>query len=236
VVPAGSFTMGSPESEPRRSADEGPQHPVTIARQFAVGKFEVTFAEWDACVAGGGCNGYRPVDQGWGRERRPVVNVSWTDAKTYVEWLSQRTGRRYRLLTEAEWEYAARAGTTTAFHFGPTIATDQANYDGNFTYAGGLKGEFRRRTVQVGSFPANAFGLHDVHGNALEWVEDCWHHSYAGAPGDGSAWTSSGDCGRRVLRGGSWTHGPGLLRVAVRSEAGSGLRDELAGFRVARSE
>ncbi len=155
VVPAGEFMMGSPENEEGRHSDEGPQHRVRIAQPFAVGRFEVTFDEWDACVAGGGCGGYRPDDNGWGRGRQPVINVSWDDAKAYVQWLNRGTGKSYRLPSEAEWEYVARAGTTTPFWTGATISTEQANYDGTYTYGGGKKGEYRQRTVPVGSLPAN---------------------------------------------------------------------------------
>ena len=235
VVPAGSFTMGSPSSEEDRYSNEGPQHRVTIAAAFAVGKYEVTFAEWDACVAAGGCNGHRPGDRGWGRGRRPVIDVSWEDAKAYVGWLSRQTGERYRLLSEAEWEYAARAGTTGPFHFGSTISTDQANYNGYFTYGRGRKGVFRKKTVPVGSFPANGFGLHDVHGNVWEWVEDCWHGSYTGAPTDGSAWVTGGDCHRRVLRGGSWDFIPRFLRSANRLWYSAAFRFKYLGFRVSRT-
>ena len=235
VVPAGSFTMGSPASEEGRYDDEGPQHRVTISQPFAVGRYEVTFSEWDACVSAGGCNRHRPDDEGCGRGRRPVMNVSWDDAKSYVSWLSRKTGKRYRLLTEAEWEYAARAGTTGPFHFGNTISTDRANYDGNYTYGPGRKGVYREKTVPVGSFPANRFGLHDVHGNVWEWVEDCWHDSYAGAPSDGSAWTTGGECSDRVLRGGSWIHSPRYLRSAFRVGYGTGVRYDVNGFRVART-
>ena len=166
VVPAGSFMMGS---EPQEADYEGPVHRVTIRQPFAVGKYEVTFAEWDACVDAGGCGGYRPNDRGWGRGRRPVIAVNWQDAQRFVEWLSKETGGEYRLLSEAEWEYVARAGTTTPFHTGGTISTAQANYDGNYTYGGGRTGTYRERTVPVGSFPPNRFGLHDVHGNVWEW-------------------------------------------------------------------
>ena len=236
VVPAGSFMMGSPSHEVGRSNYEGPRHRVTIAKPFAAGKYEVTFAEWDACVAAGGCGGHRPGDGGWGRGRRPVVNVNWADAKAYVRWLSVKTGKPYRLLSEAEWEYAARGGTTTPFHFGSTISTSQANYDGNYTYGGGVKGVYRRRTVAVGTFPTNGFGLYDLHGNVWEWVEDCWSGNYLGAPADGSAW-ESGDCSRRVLRGGSWDSLPRYLRSACRDRyrIGSGYRSIFIGFRVART-
>ena len=229
VVPAGSFMMGSDEY-----SSEKPRHRVTIPKPFAVGKYEVTFAEWDACVRDGRCYGHRPGDEGWGRGRRPVINVSWRDAQAYVGWLSEKTGKRYRLLSESEWEYAARAGTTNPFHFGGTISTSQANYDGNYTYGGGAKGVYRKETVPVGSFPANAFGLHDVHGNVREWVEDCWNGDYAGAPVDGRTWTD-GDCGKRVLRGGSWFFRPRSLRSANRGWSTSGFRYFDNGFRVART-
>ncbi len=232
VVPSGSFTMGSPSNEEGRSANESPQRKVTIARPFAVGKFEVTFAEWDACVAGGGCT-HKPADEGWGKGRRPVINVSWNDAKAYVAWLSKTTGQPYRLMTEAEWEYAARAGTTTPFHTGATISTDQANYDGTLTYNGSSKGASRQKPVEVGSFPANAFGLHDMHGNVWEWVEDCWIVSYKGAPSDGSKAQDTKDCSR-VLRGGSWVYIPGNLRSAGRLRGSSDGRLINFGFRVAR--
>ena len=235
AILGGSYMMGSPLDEAERSIDEEPRHRVRIPGPLAVGKYEVTFGEWDACVAGGGCGGYRPDDGGWGRGRRPVINVSWRDAKSYVEWLSRETGKRYRLLSESEWEYVARAGTTGPFHFGSTISTDQANYNGHYTYGSGRKGMRRSKTVPVGSFAANDFGLHDVHGNVWEWVEDCWHENYLGAPTDGSAWTSSGDCDSRVLRGGSWLNKPWILRSAFRVRLSAGLRGNSSGFRIART-
>ena len=235
VVPAGEFQMGSPEWETGREDDEEPRHRVRIPRTFAVGKYEVTFKEWDVCVADGRCQGYRPDDEGWGRGRRPVVNVSWEDAKEYVEWLSEKTGKEYRLLTEAEWEYAARAGTTGPFHFGSTITPEQANYDGNYTYGSGPRGRYRRRTVSVGTFPANGFGLHDVHGNVWEWVEDCLNVDYSGAPTDGSVWLSGGDCSRRVLRGGSWNLEPRNLRSSIRFWSTASRRNNYIGFRIART-
>ena len=234
VVRSGSYVMGSPESEEGRYSDEGPQHRVTIGEAFAVGVYEVTFAEWDACVAAGGCNGHVPDDEGWGRGRRPVINVSWEDAQGYVDWLSRETGAEYRMLSEAEWEYVARAGTETPFHFGGTISTLRANYDGRYTYGGGREGQYRNRTVEVGSFAANAFGLYDVHGNVWEWVQDCWNASYRGAPTDGSAW-ETGDCSHRVLRGGSWDLNPRYLRSAFRSGVPTGYRINNYGFRVART-
>ena len=219
VVPAGSFMMGSTDGD----SDERPVHRVTISEPFAVGRHEVTFREWDACVSGGGCS-HRPDDEGWGRGDRPVIAVNWNDAQEYVRWLSHKTGATYRLLSESEWEYVARAGTTGPYHFGSTISTSQANYDENLG-----------RTAPVGSYAANGFGLHDVHGNAWEWVEDCWHDSYDGAPSDGSAWTSGGDCDGRVLRGGSWDVGPRYLRSANRSRGWVGHRYDYLGFRVART-
>ena len=234
VVPSGSFMMGSPSSEEGRDGDEGPVHRVTFKRPFAVGVYEVTFGEWDACVSGGGCGGHRPSDGGWGRGRHPVMNVSWDDAQAYVRWLSRKTGEEYRLLSESEWEYVARAGTTTPFHTGATISTGQANYDGNYTYGSGRKGRYIEKTVEVGSYAPNRFGLYDVHGNVWEWTEDCWNDSYRGAPSDGSAW-KSGDCSRRVVRGGSWVNTPWNLRSAHRNGLTAGIRDYLVGFRVART-
>ena len=234
VVPAGSFTMGSPPSEDGRYDTEGPRHRVRIFEPFAVGKYEVTFAEWDACASDGGCGGRRPYDLGWGRGKRPVTNVSWKDARSYVAWLSRKTGKGYRLLSESEWEYAARAGTTGPFHTGWTISTDQANYVGIRGYSSGRKGVYRGKTVPVGSFAPNGFGLHDMHGNVWEWVEDCWNGSYVGAPVDGSAW-ESGNCGRHVLRGGSWYDKPRNLRSADRNRYEAGVRYYSGGFRVART-
>jgi formylglycine-generating enzyme required for sulfatase activity len=238
AVPLGEFMMGSPESERGRNKDEGPQRKVTISKPFAVGKFEVTFAQWDACVAENGCT-HKPGDESWGRGRRPVINVSWDDAKQFVAWLAKKTGKPYRLLTEAEWEYAARGVTRASdphppFSTGATINYKQANYDANFKYGSGPQGLYRQKTLDAGSLPRNAFGLHDMHGNVWEWVEDCYKNSYAGAPTDGAAVTSR-DCGLRVLRGGSWNYYPQLLRCAYRYATAGGIRVENAGFRVARS-
>ena len=219
VVPSGSFMMGSPDNEEGRYDDEGPRHRVTIPAPFAVGRFEVTFSEWDACVSDGGCDGYRPEDEGWGRDRRPVISVNWNDAQRYVSWLSQKTGHVYRLLSEAEWEYVARAGTTTRYHWGDDYRSDRV--------ADGAK------TEPVGRYASNRFGLHDVHGNVFEWVEDCWNGSYAEAPADGRAWVS-GDCSVRVVRGGSWLRNPRSLRAAYR--IGSRAEDPYRyGFRVVRT-
>ena len=182
--------MGSPETEKGRGRDEGPQHRVAFAQPFAVGKYEVTFSEWDACVADRGCS-HNPSDEGWGRGRRPVIDVSFNDAKQYTDWLSNKTGKDYRLLSEAEWEYAARGQTKTSepsdpFSTGETISYRQANYDANFTYGSGQQGAYRQKTTDVGSFQKNAFGLYDMHGNVWEWVQDCYRPSYEGAPSDGS--------------------------------------------------
>ena len=232
MIPAGEFRMGSPSNEPQRDSDEGPQRNVTIS-EFALAKTEVTFAQWAACVAAGGCR-HRPDDGGWGRGNRPVINVSWNDAQEYVRWLSRETGQSYRLPSEAEWEYAARAGTTTRFHTGHCITTDQANFDGDHPASGCPRGQDRSRTVPVGSFAPNAFGLHDMHGNVWEWVQDCWNGSYRGAPSNGSAWMS-GDCGRAVLRGGARNNHGQYLRSANRHRTARGTRFHTIGFRVARS-
>jgi formylglycine-generating enzyme required for sulfatase activity len=233
VVPAGSFTMGSPRKEPGRAVTED-QVQVTIAKSFAVGRFAVTFDEWDACVADGGCGGYRLPDEGWGRGRRPVINVSWDAAQEYVSWINDKTGKRYRLLSDAEREYVTRAGTTTPFWWGSSITPEQANYDRSVDTGAAKKEESRRQTMPVDSFSPNPWGLYNVHGNVWEWTQDCWNDSNSGNPGDGSARTS-GDCGRRVRRGGSWDTSWQDLRAAYRYRQGTGLRDISIGFRVART-
>ena len=228
VVPAGSYEMGTPPGEGGRDDDEGPVHRVTISAPFAVGIYEVTFREWDACHRDGGCS-RNPDDSGWGRGERPVVDVSWEDVLDYVDWLSAETGEEYRLLSESEWEYVARAGTVGRYHWGNGVGRNRANCGGCGSRWDG------KQTSPGGSFPSNDFGLHDVHGNVWEWVEDCWHGSYEGAPSDGSAWTSGGDCGSRVLRGGSWVSDPRLLRSADRNRYAAGDRISLIGFRVSRT-
>ena len=225
VAPAGSFMMGSPANEAGRYSDEGPQRRVTIARPFATGKYEITFDEWDACVANGGCR-QKPDDSFWGRGRRPVINVVWDDAKQYVAWIAKLTGKPYRLLTEAEWEYAARAGNPGRFSFGD----DEAKLGEYAWYASNS----RKQTQPVGNKKANGFGLHDMHGNVWEWVEDCYNNSYEGAPTDGSAWLT-GDCNSRVVRGGAWYDDPGLLRSADRVMDSTDVRDVGLGFRVGRT-
>ena len=233
TVPAGTFVMGSPASEEGRYEGEGPRRLVTIDAPFAVGVYEVTFDEWEACRRDGGCPGDRPDDEDWGRGRRPVINVSWNEAQAYVRWLSRQTGQRYRLLSEAEWEYVARAGTETARYWGES-ASGQCRYANGHDPSAPCPDGYEY-TAPVGSFAPNAFGLHDVLGNVLEWTEDCWNDSYAGAPTTGSAW-QSGDCSRRPLRGGSWNSSPrGLLRSAVRGGNSTGFRGVGLGFRVART-
>ena len=233
VSQAGQFIVGSPADEKSRGDGEGPQRSVKISYPFAAGKFEVTFADWDACVAAGGCK-HKSNDQGWGRGTRPVINVSWNDAKEYASWLAKRTDKPYRLLSEAEWEYAARAGTTTPYSTGWTISTDQANFDGR------LDGQYdskanRGKTIEVGLLKKpNAFGLHHMHGNVSEWVEDCFHDNYQDAPSDAAAWITA-DCGRRVIRGGSWASFRGALRSAARFGFSLGYRENHIGFRLART-
>ena len=220
VVPAGEFMMGSPENKWRSEGSERPIHPVAVRQPFAIGKYEVTSDEWDACVDDGGCNNYRPNDAE--RGKLPVTGVSYWDAKAYTEWLSRKTGHAYRLPSEAEWEYAARAGTTTHYHFGRIISSSQASYG------------YGSKTVAVGSYPSNAFGLHDVHGNVSEWTEDCWSQGYAGAPTDSNIRTV-GDCPFRVLRGGSAKDANERVRSASRTQLSVGNRNGRNGIRVARA-
>lgn len=224
LIPAGKFLMGSLDSEPQRDDDEGPQHRVTISRPFYMGKFEVTQAQWQA-VMGSNPSCFK------GDGDLPVERVSWNDCVEFCRKLASKTGRTVRLPSEAEWEYACRAGTTTPFHFGRTISTDQANYDWNYTYGTGVKGAWQV-TTPVGSFPASAWGLHDMHGNVWEWCEDVYHDSYAGAPTDGSAWTSGGNQDDRLLRGGGWYGNPWFCRSANRVRYRSDDRYGLSGFRV----
>lgn len=236
-IPGGTFLMGSPDSEPERSSDESPQRAVRV-RPFAIGKTEVTFADYDVFAAATGRK--KPNDYGWGRGQRPVINVNWNDAVAYAEWLSAQTGQRYRLPSEAEWEYAARAGTDTPFWTGDCIHTDQANYNGlvynglvYYNNCGAKTGVYRGRTVEAGSLPANAWGLHETAGNVWEWVRDCSHDNYAGAPADGSAWEEPG-CARRVVRGGGWANFPDLVRSALRNWFAPDVADNYLGFRLAR--
>jgi formylglycine-generating enzyme required for sulfatase activity len=247
VVPAGHFIIGSPESEPGRESGkkgiESPQHDVTIGTAFAVGRFAVTVGEFATFVRE---TNYATGDKCWtyeggkweGRtdrsfhnpgfaqdDRHPAMCVSWNDAKAFVAWLSRKTGKTYRLLSEAEREYVTRAGTTTPFWWGSSITPKQANYNG-------YKGS--EGTVPVDSFEPNPWGLYQVHGNVSEWTEDCWYDSYEGAPTDGSAWTCS-ESSSRVLRGGSWYDGPQKLRSADCEWSGADSRNNIRGFRLART-
>ena len=231
VVPAGSFVMGSPPSEPGRYDNEGPQHKVTIAHPFAVAKFDVTFDEWDACAKFGDCAA-DIEDSTFGRGQEPVSNVNWYDAQRYVAWLSKVTGRTYRLLTEAEYEYAARAGTQTAYPWGDDVKLNgKAMADCN-----GCGSEWdMKQGAPVGSFAPNHFGLYDVVGNVMQWVEDCAHRDYDGAPSDGSAWIEGGNCTVRMARGGSWAAFANQIRSADRAAGSVTMRAAVAGFRVGRT-
>jgi formylglycine-generating enzyme required for sulfatase activity len=226
VVPAGTFMMGAPESDADREDSEGPAHEVTIAKPFAVSTFAVTFAEWDACVAAAACP---HVPDAWGRGTLPVINVSYNDAKQYVAWLSQVTGKAYRLPTEAEWEYAARAGAKTRYSWGDDPGTGNAVCDGC-----GSRWDVQQ-TAPVGSFKPNAFGLYDVHGNVWEWVEDSWHEDYDGAPTDASAWLHDGNQSIHVIRGGSWRNETRHVRAAARFGRNIHVRFDTLGFRVVRA-
>ena len=229
VIPGGRFLMGSPSDEPERR-DEERQHEVEVA-SFALGKYAVTFDEYDQFAHAMGQT--LPKDGGWGRGWRPVISVSWLNAVAYADWLSKQTGQTYRLPTEAEWEYACRAGTTTPFCFGTTIGTEQANYDGNFVYGKGQKGMYRRKTVEVGQFPANPWGLHDLHGNVWEWTSSEYDEKYGGA--ELRAVSARDSSSPRVLRGGSWSYGPEWLRSAARRGGDPRGRFNIVGFRLART-
>jgi formylglycine-generating enzyme required for sulfatase activity len=262
VVPAGSFLMGSPESEQGRSKDEGPQHKVSIPRPLAIGRAEVTRAQFARFVADtghkteGGCYAWDAkafssrADASWSNpgfaqsDDHPVVCVNWNDAKAYAQWLAKKTGKNYRLLSEAEWEYAARAGQTTARYWGETFDPEGCKYanihDATAMKEAGWTSDARcddkqAYTAPVRSYAANKFGLYDMIGNAWEWTEDCWNDSYSSAPENSDAW-SKGECGRRVLRGGSWDGGPDNARSADRVRGGAGSRVVLIGFRLARTD
>ena len=226
TIPGGTYRMGDLSGD--GDEDARPVHSVTVSA-FRMGKHEVTFAQWDACVADGGCDGYMPDDEGWGRGNRPVINLSWDDVQGFIDWLNSKTGGNFRLPTEAEWEYAARAGNTTLYSWGNSIGHNRANCDG----CGSRWDD--DRTAPVGSFSANAWGLHDMHGNVWEWVHDCWNDSYVGAPSDGRAWVS-GDCTRRVLRGGSWYVYPERLHSASRTSNTRLSRNAYRGFRLAQDQ
>jgi formylglycine-generating enzyme required for sulfatase activity len=243
LIPAGEFLMGSPEDEPERQENESPQHRVSVA-QFFLGTYPVTQAQWRAVA---NLPQYErnpstrlraslnPNPSEFSGDNRPVEQVSWWDAVEFCRRLSQHTGRDYRLPSEAEWEYACRAGTQTPFYFGETITTELANYDGNYVYGRGKKGEYRRETTDVGSFPANGFGLFDMHGNVWEWCADDDHNNYEGAPTDGSAWIDNEDRTKadKLLRGGSWVFYPLICRSAIRIRRQPDFTNLNFGFRVA---
>ena len=236
-IPGGTFRMGDLSGE---GDDERPVHTVTVPA-FRMGKYEVTFAQWDACMADGGCGGYRPDDEGWGRGNRPVINVSWNDAQSFIDWLNDKTGGKFRLPTEAEWEYAARAGSTTKYHFGSSEsqlcryanhADDSTDYSNrNKSCSDGVG----KRTAVVGRYNPNRYDLYDMHGNVWEWMEDCWNDSYVGAPTNGKVWTS-GDCSQRVFRGGSWYNTLEGARSSLRNKVFRSDRYSHLGFRLARDK
>ncbi len=230
-IPEGTFFMGDSSGE--GGDNEKPAHQVII-KPFQLAKHEVTFAQWDACVEDGDCNGYQPDDEGWGRGKHPVINVSWDDAQTYITWLNKKTGGKYRLPSEAEWEYAARAGTTMTYPWGYRASHEYANYGRDDLRDKQAIGHERWGNPEpVGQLPANDFGLYDMHGNVWEWTEDCWHPAYENAPRNGVAWIISGNCSLRVSRGGSFNNRPRNVRSAARTWNNSSFRYNNLGFRLA---
>lgn len=243
LIPGGEFMMGSTDNKDSGCSSwhskpepdcrhEIPQHLVRV-KQFEMGKYCITYKQWDACVKNNGCNGYRPHvnfwAQGKNRNKRPVVNVSWSEAQSFIDWINKETGKHYRLPSEAEWEYAARANSTTSYYWGNDVGTNNSNCEGC-----GSKWD-KHATAPVGSFAPNAFGLYDMSGNVWQFVEDCYHSDYHGAPLDGSAWVT-GNCNYRVSRGGSWWEHPIYVRVSARKlEYKSGSSNFAQGFRLARS-
>jgi formylglycine-generating enzyme required for sulfatase activity len=218
VIPRGSFTMGTPASEPYRHKGEDPQHRVTIARPIAVGRFTISFDEWDACLADGGCNGVKGDERQFGRGRLPAYGINFEAAKSYLAWLSRKVGRTYRLPSESEREYFTRAGTTTPFWFGKTISAENANYDASNNYPGGPYGKESKGPKPVDTYPPNRFGLYQVNGNAEEWTEDCYNKRYTeDTPTDGSPWLE-GDCSKRMVRGGGWVGMALTQRAGYRTE------------------
>lgn len=230
AIPGGHFQMGSADGQ--GDNDERPQHEVTV-QPFLMGKYPVTQAQWKAVAA------LPEVERSleakpsrFNGPNRPVEKVNWDAAVEFCQRLSRKTGHGYRLPSEAEWEYACRAGTSSAFHYGETLTADLANYRASSTFGSGPKGKYRNETTEVSSFPANDFGLCDMHGNVWEWCQDHWHENYQGAPTDGSAWLSSEENARRLLRGGSWNAYPDLCRSALRFRFARALRGNGFGFRV----
>ena len=230
-VPGGNFSMGSPANELERESEESPQHPVSI-RPFFMSRYPITQAQWQVIM---NHNPSRFLDGDAVNSKKPVEKVSWHDACQFCERLSQTIGRKFRLPSEAEWEYACRAKTQTPFHCGVTISTELANYNGEDVYGSGLEGENRRQTTDVDSFMANRFGLHDLHGNVAEWCADSWHNNYENAPSDGRAWISNNPKDLKVLRGGSWLHLPGSCRSAQRLKSDPKSQSDAFGFRIASS-
>jgi len=224
-IPSGGFERGSPSSEPGHHASEGPVARVAIRRGFAIGRYPVTFREWDHCTRESACK-HKPNDRGWGRGAGPVFYVSWNDTQDYIKWLTAKTGKIYRLPSEAEWEYAARAGTGTAYPWGDAVGRNMANCKG-------CSEDASDRTTPVGSFPPNRFNLFDMHGNVWQWVADCWNASYAGAPVNDSPWLN-GECEKAVVRGGAWGLSPVDIRSARREGDNKDLRSGRRGFRIAR--
>lgn len=233
VVPKGSFIMGTPADELQREPGEDPQHRVTFEHPFAVGRFSVSFDEWDACLADGGCNGEKGYEGGFGRGRVPADGITFAAAKSYLAWISRKVGRTYRLPSESEREYFTRAGTTTPFWFGSTISSKLANYRSLISYGNANNVDIQRDgPMLVDSFAANPFGLYQVHGNAVEWTEDCYSKRYTqDTPADGSAWLD-GNCNRRVVRGGGWQVAPYKIRSGFRDSSDA---DAGHSFRVVRT-
>ncbi|GJL90647.1 SUMF1/EgtB/PvdO family nonheme iron enzyme [Hyphococcus sp.] len=232
ALDGGAFTMGAAPGEAGRDPAESPQRRVTIAYRFAIATRETTFDQWSACVADGGCQTYAPSDAGWGRGAHPVINVSYEDASAYARWLSAKTGKYYRLPSEAEWEFAARAGTATPFAFGRGLSSDAANINGREPYSAS-PGIFRAQTIAVSGFQPNVYGLFDMHGNVWEWTSDCWSASHNGGPATGAA-RIDGDCSRRVIKGGAWNTSASAARSAHRQAASQMAQTNDIGFRVVR--
>lgn len=232
LIPGGTFLMGSPEDELDRRESEGPQHQVSL-EPFFMGRYPITQAQWRAVTSLPQVERKLDPDPSYFKgDNRPVERVSWHEAMEFCDRLSKKLGQPYTLPSEAQWEYACRAGTSTTFHFGETITTDLANYNGNYTYGLGPKGTYRRELTEVDSFPPNAFGLYDMHGNVWEWCLDQYHENYRGAPTDGSAWMAGSYSSRPIRRGGSWFDDPRNCRCASRYTNNPTFRLDLNGFRV----
>nr|WP_293161328.1 formylglycine-generating enzyme family protein [Okeania sp. SIO2C9] len=225
-IPGGSFTMGSPDNEEGREKNEGPQHEVTL-QPFYMSKYPITQQQYQVMMGNNPSN--------FRGKNRPVETVSWYDAIEFCKKLSRKTGKIYRLPSESQWEYACRAGTTKPFYFGETITSELVNYNGNYPYAYAPKDKCRQETTDVGTFPPNAFGLYDMHGNVLEWCQDIWHGNYNGAPTDGSSWETEGDSNRRMLRGGSWNNNSRYCRSPRRNDCDADGFINYRGFRIVSS-